>query len=417
MISKNLELKDLKRRKEKFFKPLTGKKYQELKNSIKKDGILSSLLVATDGDIIDGFNRALIASELNLKNVPCDIVEKDLSENEKDALCIEINLRRRQLTEDVRIKAEESLYDLAAKIVKERKQASTLDKIKVEKQEKLEPLVHREPRGDIPTRFQPKNEPTEREIAEESHLSKSKIHRIKEYKKAKEEEPDLVGLGVKTVIRKAKERKIPDEDKQRIKFCESLAKDIHNYVKVIEEPNVLKEIKVLLSHFTTSERLKRKIMKLIAIEKILPVDSNNPIEILIMAYKQTAGFAIKDRIWNKIHYPRHIKDAKLLLEAADDDISLAKEAIKSIGTYFQVQEISWSLKAIVKNLPAYQSNPDSFRKKTNQTMRKNIAKWQEEDRKEDAEFLKNISKKPEISHSEKIANGFRTSKLGEDGGE
>jgi len=409
MESKFVELEDLKEEKIKFFKPTTGIAYQELKNSIKKRGMLTSLLISKDYEILDGWTRYLIASELNLKEVPCEIIEEDLSENEKILRGLESNRRRRQLTENEQILADREIIKTARQIIINRRAAKVSDELKAPKKEKQGLLVPPEPKVEKKMGRPISEEPSEREILNEAHVSRRRVRRVKEYDKALEEEPDLAGLGVKTTIRKAKERKIPDEDKQRIKFCESLAKDIHNYVKVIEEPNTLKEIKVLLSHFTTSERLKRKIMKLIAIEKILPVDSNNPIEILIMTYKQIAGFAIKDRIWNKIHYPRHIKDAKLLLEAADDDITLAKEAIKNIGTYFQVQEISWSLKAIVKNLPAYQSNPDSFAKKTNQAMLKNISKWQEEDRKEDKAFL-------EKTFDEKVKDGFEISKSGENEG-
>ena len=310
--------------------------------------------------------------------MPCEIIEEDLSENQKDLFMIECNLRRRQLTEDLRIKAEEKLYDLATNIVLERRQASLSVEPEEENKEDQGLLVHGGPK--VKSRMgRPLIEgSTEREIAKEAHLSKSKVHRIKEYKKAKEEEPDLVGLAVKTTIRKAKERKMTDEEVRTAKYCQALINDIVNYLKQFQEPHLLQEVKIILSHFLTSESLRNSIFKLIHQEKQNPLITKNISEELIMTFKRVAGFSIKDRIWNKVYFPRYIKDAKLLLEAADDDINLAKSAIENIGLYFKLEEIPWSLKAIVKNLPQYQADPKSFERKKTKAMKKKIADFEEE---------------------------------------
>lgn len=47
-----------------LLRPLTPREYQDLKNSIRKHGLKSPVLVDEEGGILDGANRARIAAEL-----------------------------------------------------------------------------------------------------------------------------------------------------------------------------------------------------------------------------------------------------------------------------------------------------------------------------------------------------------------
>jgi len=358
-----VEIKKLNLRDSQFFVPLDDLEIMNLEESVGKKGILVPLTITNDYNILDGRNRFLVAESLNLKKVPCEIIEEDLSENQKDLFMIECNLRRRQLTEDLRIKAEEKLYDLATNIVLERRQASLSVEPEEENKEDQGLLVHGGPK--VKSRMgRPLIEgSTEREIAKEAHLSKSKVHRIKEYKKAKEEEPDLAGLAVKTTIRKAKERKMTDEEVRTAKYCQALINDIVNYLKQLQEPHLLQEVKIILSHFLTSESLRNSIFKLIHQEKQNPPITKNISEELIMTYKRVAGFSIKDRIWNKVYFPRYIKDAKLLMEITDDDITKAKKAIETMGVYYENEGLSWTLRTIANNYHKFETHPEYFKLK------------------------------------------------------
>lgn len=53
-----------------FFDDISGKDYEDFKNSIKEGGIISDIIVAPDMTIISGHQRYKAAKELGIKMVP-----------------------------------------------------------------------------------------------------------------------------------------------------------------------------------------------------------------------------------------------------------------------------------------------------------------------------------------------------------
>jgi len=92
-----LRTERLRLSEENVFEPITGKEYEELKESIRESDIMEPLIVTEAENsiykIYDGQNRFLIAKELSIQEVPCLITEKDAL-----AAIYDVNLFRRFLT-------------------------------------------------------------------------------------------------------------------------------------------------------------------------------------------------------------------------------------------------------------------------------------------------------------------------------
>ena len=66
-----------------FFDDISGKDYEDFKNSIKEDGIISDIIVAPDMTIISGHQRYKAAKELGISMVPIQIMENLIDEDKK----------------------------------------------------------------------------------------------------------------------------------------------------------------------------------------------------------------------------------------------------------------------------------------------------------------------------------------------
>jgi ParB-like chromosome segregation protein Spo0J len=96
--------------------PLTLEEYQALETSIREHGVLTPVVTDESGDIIDGYHRDEIGTRLGVK-VPRRTV-RDLTDEQKTAMALTLNLDRRHLTREQRrellaqsIKAEPELSD------------------------------------------------------------------------------------------------------------------------------------------------------------------------------------------------------------------------------------------------------------------------------------------------------------------
>lgn len=76
---------------------LTDSERSQLRESIKKSGVLSALLVTDKGIIIDGEERYSIIKELGIKNFPQRILAK-VTEEQRQEMAIRLNVERRHLT-------------------------------------------------------------------------------------------------------------------------------------------------------------------------------------------------------------------------------------------------------------------------------------------------------------------------------
>ena len=96
-----------------IFLPLSAAKRTELLSSIVTKGIATPLLVWR-GFVVDGHNRLDIARELFMQQVPCNHRD-DLTQDEAEALYIELNYARRQLTSKEKVQAAKALREIVAR--------------------------------------------------------------------------------------------------------------------------------------------------------------------------------------------------------------------------------------------------------------------------------------------------------------
>lgn len=89
------------------FAPLPDAKYAELLSSIATKGITSPVVVWR-GYIVDGHHRVQAAGDLHMTTVPCNHRD-DLSRDEAEALYVECNYARRQLSAKEKAKAAAAL--------------------------------------------------------------------------------------------------------------------------------------------------------------------------------------------------------------------------------------------------------------------------------------------------------------------
>lgn len=77
-----------------FFDDIQGKEYEQFKQSILQDGILSPILVSPDMTVISGHQRLKACEELGIKLVPIMIRDDLTDENEKLKLLLAANFGR-----------------------------------------------------------------------------------------------------------------------------------------------------------------------------------------------------------------------------------------------------------------------------------------------------------------------------------
>ena len=77
-----------------FFDDISGKEYEEFKNSIKEEGIISEIIVAPDMTIISGHQRYKAAKELGITLVPIRIREDLIDEDKKLKVLLAANFGR-----------------------------------------------------------------------------------------------------------------------------------------------------------------------------------------------------------------------------------------------------------------------------------------------------------------------------------
>jgi len=106
-----------------FFRPLSKKEYEELKESIRKHGILEPLIVTPTGNgsymVLSGNHRYDIAKELGIEFLNCVILDKEEIEGAFDT-----EIYRRHLSEEEKQKSIE---------IKEKKCKEIIDKVMEEK--------------------------------------------------------------------------------------------------------------------------------------------------------------------------------------------------------------------------------------------------------------------------------------------
>lgn len=87
-------------RNQEFYDDISGDDYEQLKNSIKEDGLIYELIVAPDMTIISGHQRYKAALELGIKTVPVKIREDLSDEDKKLKILLATNFGRQKNSEE-----------------------------------------------------------------------------------------------------------------------------------------------------------------------------------------------------------------------------------------------------------------------------------------------------------------------------
>lgn len=90
--------------------PLSGEEFEALKADIAERGCLVPVELDEDGQVLDGAHRLRVCGELGIK--PPTITRRGLSEDEKRAHAIALNLQRRQLDREGRAELHRDLRQL-----------------------------------------------------------------------------------------------------------------------------------------------------------------------------------------------------------------------------------------------------------------------------------------------------------------
>lgn len=81
-------------RNQEFFDDISGKDYEQFKDSIKNEGILTDIIVAPDMTVLSGHQRLKAAKELGLSLVPVKIRSDVADENQKMRILLAANFGR-----------------------------------------------------------------------------------------------------------------------------------------------------------------------------------------------------------------------------------------------------------------------------------------------------------------------------------
>ncbi|QLJ53513.1 MAG: ParB-like plasmid partitioning system protein (plasmid) [Candidatus Fermentimicrarchaeum limneticum] len=98
-----------------YFEVLKGSDYEALKKDIQARGIKVDLHILPDNTVICGNQRLKIAKELNLKEVPCKIVEGLETDDKIKEYVIKDNYLRRHLTQEQKAFLAGELYKIKFK--------------------------------------------------------------------------------------------------------------------------------------------------------------------------------------------------------------------------------------------------------------------------------------------------------------
>ena len=82
----------------KYFDNVDGKEMTQLAEDIKKRGILVPLVMKSDGTLLAGHTRLLIAKSIGMKTVPVQMVMGKIGNDEETQFIVKDNLLRRHLT-------------------------------------------------------------------------------------------------------------------------------------------------------------------------------------------------------------------------------------------------------------------------------------------------------------------------------
>lgn len=86
----------------------------------------------------------------------------------------------------------------------------------------------------------------------------------------------------------------------------------------------------------------------------LPNPETNPVDCLVLSYKTLKGIQYDDRDWDKVHWGRCKKAAKLLIELCKD-LRSADKCLMEISEKFEAQSLSWTLETVLRHVHEWQT--------------------------------------------------------------
>ena len=93
-----------------YFDVESEKHLYDPREDIRRRGIIVPLIAKRDGTLLAGHNRLMIAREINLKLVPVQYVQEELTEEQEREFIIKDNILRRQLSQEKRITLYKKVY-------------------------------------------------------------------------------------------------------------------------------------------------------------------------------------------------------------------------------------------------------------------------------------------------------------------
>lgn len=80
----------------------------------------------------------------------------------------------------------------------------------------------------------------------------------------------------------------------------------------------------------------------------IPNPKEEPIKAIVLYFKVLSGTEFDDRSWDKVHFGRCMRGAKLLLEVCGT-FEIAKRCLEDLSEKFGELGISWTLETVVKH--------------------------------------------------------------------
>ena len=80
---------------------------------------------------------------------------------------------------------------------------------------------------------------------------------------------------------------------------------------------------------------------------------NTPLQKVVCGFKIVSGYDKEDRAWDKAHFKRASKSAKILLDFFGGDYVKAVDCIEDLANELKKKDLSWTLETIVKHCANY----------------------------------------------------------------
>src|SRR5262245_18133873 len=87
-----------------LLRPLDPEERQQLRDSIRANGVAVPIVVDEHDGVIDGGHRTTLSAELGLAGIPV-VVRSGLTHKQKRDLALSLNLHRRHMTREEKIQA------------------------------------------------------------------------------------------------------------------------------------------------------------------------------------------------------------------------------------------------------------------------------------------------------------------------